>query len=248
MRTILTLAALFACIVVLRAETLEQKARQYAASSGHSYEMCLNALEVGMWCKANPQGGVLYGKTYDAKATAEILATATRLLTEAKRPESSLTAEELRQRQQAQQYAVATGHPYDVCLNAIETYEWCMSHPQGGRAGGVTHDAASVTRNLATAMEVLQIKPAIQAAAPAAPAVAPAGIGRVIESSIDGDFEGFEGEKVFKLLNGQVWQQMDFTYQYHYAYGPRVMIYQAGGRTMMKVDGVDKPVRVMQLR
>jgi hypothetical protein len=97
-------------------------------------------------------------------------------------------------------------------------------------------------------MEVLQIKPAIQAAAPAAPAVAPAGIGRVIESSIDGDFEGFEGEKVFKLLNGQVWQQMDFTYQYHYAYGPRVMIYQAGGRTMMKVDGVDKPVRVMQLR
>ena len=82
----------------------------------------------------------------------------------------------------------------------------------------------------------------------AAQGLPPVVVAGVIESSIDGEFSGFEGEKVFKLLNGQVWQQMDFTFHYHYAYGPRVMIYQANGGTMMKVDGVDKAVRVMQLR
>lgn len=70
----------------------------------------------------------------------------------------------------------------------------------------------------------------------------------VVQSNIDGEFTGFEGERVFKLLNGQVWQQADFYYHYHYAYGPRVLIYQAAGGWMMKVDGVEKAVRVNLLR
>lgn len=70
----------------------------------------------------------------------------------------------------------------------------------------------------------------------------------VVQSNIDGEFTGFEGEKVFKLLNGQVWQQADFYYHYQYAYGPRVLIYSAAGGWMMKVDGVEKAVRVNLLR
>ncbi len=32
---------------------------------------------------------------------------------------------------------------------------------------------------------------------------------KVIESKIDGESEGFEGDTIFKLTNGQIWQQID---------------------------------------
>ena len=31
--------------------------------------------------------------------------------------------------------------------------------------------------------------------------------GSVIESKIDGEFEGWEGDTIFKMMNGQIWQQ-----------------------------------------
>jgi hypothetical protein len=33
---------------------------------------------------------------------------------------------------------------------------------------------------------------------------------RVVESQIDGDFNGWEGETVVKLVNGQIWQQTEY--------------------------------------
>src|SRR5690606_4924947 len=42
------------------------------------------------------------------------------------------------------------------------------------------------------------------------------GPAEIIESRIDGEFEGWEGETVFKLLNGQIWQQIDGRYKYRY--------------------------------
>jgi hypothetical protein len=70
----------------------------------------------------------------------------------------------------------------------------------------------------------------------------------VIESKIDGNFEGWEGETVVKLTNGQVWIQTEYYYGYHYAYMPDVLIYQSHGVWKMIVDGIDKAVRVEQLR
>jgi hypothetical protein len=70
----------------------------------------------------------------------------------------------------------------------------------------------------------------------------------VIESQIDGDFEGWEGETIVKLMNGQIWQQLEYYYVYHYAFMPRVLIYKSGRVYKMKVEGVDKAVGVMQLR
>ena len=40
----------------------------------------------------------------------------------------------------------------------------------------------------------------------------------VVESQIDGDFNGWEGETIVKLMNGQIWQQAEYHYEYHYAY------------------------------
>jgi len=70
----------------------------------------------------------------------------------------------------------------------------------------------------------------------------------VIETSIDGEFEGWEGETVVKLLNGQIWQQSSYHYHYHYAYMPNVLIYRANGGYKMKVDGTDMAVSVIRLK
>jgi hypothetical protein len=68
----------------------------------------------------------------------------------------------------------------------------------------------------------------------------------VIETKVDGDFEGWEGETIVKLANGQIWQQTD--YHYHYAFMPDVLIYPSGGGYKMKVEGVDRAVGVRQLK
>ncbi len=76
----------------------------------------------------------------------------------------------------------------------------------------------------------------------------PARTPSVIETQIDGDFEGWEGETIVKLMNGQIWQQTEYYYTYHYAFMPKVLIYRSGGGYKMKVDGVDRAVGVEQLK
>jgi len=70
---------------------------------------------------------------------------------------------------------------------------------------------------------------------------------QVIETQIDGDFEGWEGETIFKMMNGQIWQQSSYAYMYHHAYSPEVIIYETSRGYMMKVDGVEETINVIKL-
>jgi len=70
----------------------------------------------------------------------------------------------------------------------------------------------------------------------------------VIESQIDSDFEGWEGETIVKLTNGQIWQQAEFYYKYQYAFMPKVTIFRSRGAYKMKVDGIEKAVGVERLK
>ena len=70
----------------------------------------------------------------------------------------------------------------------------------------------------------------------------------VIESRIDGTFEGWDGDTVFKLINGQIWQQTQYSYTYHYAYRPEVLIYRSGSGYKMKVDGVNQEIGVKRIK
>ncbi len=72
-------------------------------------------------------------------------------------------------------------------------------------------------------------------------------VGDVIESKIDGDFEGWDGETVVKLTNGQIWKQTQYHYEYHYAFMPDVLIYKSGSRYKMLVEGTDEAVYVERL-
>jgi hypothetical protein len=69
----------------------------------------------------------------------------------------------------------------------------------------------------------------------------------MIKSQIDGEFSGWEGDTLVKLVNGQVWQQAEYWYHYHYAYMPRVTITTDGGYKMA-VEGISKSVRVERLK
>ena len=69
-----------------------------------------------------------------------------------------------------------------------------------------------------------------------------------IESKINGEFNGWEGETLVKLINGQIWQQTEYYYTYTYSFMPNVLIYKTGTGYKMKVDGVDKAIGVRLIR
>ena len=72
--------------------------------------------------------------------------------------------------------------------------------------------------------------------------------GSVYETQIDGTFEGWDGDTIFKMMDGSIWQQASYDYTYHYAYMPKVIIYNKGDATYMKVEDVDDPIQVKRLQ
>lgn len=70
----------------------------------------------------------------------------------------------------------------------------------------------------------------------------------IIESNIDGEFKGWEGQTVIRLINGQVWQQNDLQLYLHLAIMPKVMIIPTPGGYKAKVEGVSMSVGVTRLR
>jgi hypothetical protein len=70
----------------------------------------------------------------------------------------------------------------------------------------------------------------------------------VIESQIDGEFHGWTGDTIFKLTNGQIWQQAEYDYEYEYDYQPDVTIYKTGSGYKMQVKGMDSTVLVKRIK
>ncbi|MDO8617267.1 MAG: hypothetical protein Q7T33_16285 [Dehalococcoidia bacterium] len=78
----------------------------------------------------------------------------------------------------------------------------------------------------------------------------PVAVTRITEftrTCIDGAFQGWSGDTVFELCNGQTWQQSSYNYTYHYAYRPDVIIYRWGFGYRMKVEGVDETIGVKEI-
>ena len=69
----------------------------------------------------------------------------------------------------------------------------------------------------------------------------------VTETEIDGEFNGWDGDTVFRLANGGIWHQDSYGYEYHHAYRPDVIIYQHRGRNYMQVEGMGKVIHVRSL-
>lgn len=69
-----------------------------------------------------------------------------------------------------------------------------------------------------------------------------------IESAISGDVEGWDGETIFKLDNGQIWQQAEYDYTYFYEFHPDVTIYSTSGGCRMKVEDEDDTIIVKRIK
>jgi hypothetical protein len=69
-----------------------------------------------------------------------------------------------------------------------------------------------------------------------------------IESAVNGEFKGWDGETIFKLSNGQIWQQAEYDYMYSYSYSPEVTIYSTQSGCRMKVEDEEETILVKRLK
>jgi hypothetical protein len=69
-----------------------------------------------------------------------------------------------------------------------------------------------------------------------------------IESAITGEIEGWDGETIFRLDNGEIWQQAEYDYTYFYEYHPDVTIYLTSSGCRMKVEGESDTVVVKRIK
>jgi len=82
----------------------------------------------------------------------------------------------------------------------------------------------------------------------AEPGKLPDGKSDAIESTIVSDFDGLGYQKVYRLQNGQIWEQSEPYIYVYVAVMPRVTIWHDGSSYKMKVDGVDRAVSVQPLK
>lgn len=68
-------------------------------------------------------------------------------------------------------------------------------------------------------------------------------LNNVIESNINGEFKGWEGETSYYLMNGQEWKQDEYKYEYKYEYSPWAIIYKGTSGIYMYVAGTKVKVK-----
>ena len=124
---------------------------------------------------------------------------------------------------------VQTG--YQVCSTAFPNETWDGTYTSAGKYScvcktGYGWDSTSASCQI----QQQQVTPTIGTSGVTS--------GQAITSNIDGDFNGWDGETLYKLLNGQYWQQSSYYYYYYYAYSPKVLVYASNGAYYMHVDGV----------
>ena len=70
-----------------------------------------------------------------------------------------------------------------------------------------------------------------------------------MSTCIDGNFEGWDGDTVFELCNGQIWQQSSFDFKFSFKFRPSVLIYEdVFGGFRMKVEGIADTISVVRLQ
>lgn len=61
--------------------------------------------------------------------------------------------------------------------------------------------------------------------------------------SVEGSWNGWDGETIVELTNGSVWKQAQYHYEYRYSYRPKATV--TGGQ--MQVDGMSRAIPVRRL-
>jgi hypothetical protein len=69
-----------------------------------------------------------------------------------------------------------------------------------------------------------------------------------MQTNIVGAFNGWDGQTIVKLLNGEIWHQTTYYYEYHFSVNPGVRFYQSNGGWKMQVDGTQGSAGVERLK
>lgn len=70
----------------------------------------------------------------------------------------------------------------------------------------------------------------------------------VIESYIENNFNGLNMGNIYRLANGQIWEQTE-AWAWAWSWSrPKVMIYKDGSITKMKVENIDHAISVEQIK
>lgn len=69
----------------------------------------------------------------------------------------------------------------------------------------------------------------------------------ISKAYIDGEFNGFDGDALFRLSDGTYWLQAEYKYWYHYAYRPEVELYLLNGSPRLRLVGQSETVAVTQV-
>ncbi len=76
----------------------------------------------------------------------------------------------------------------------------------------------------------------------------PVQYGLTARSNIDGSFQGFQHGSMFRLLNGQTWEQTSFHRAPASMATPEATIFDSNGNWMMRVDGMSATVYVRRIK
>lgn len=70
----------------------------------------------------------------------------------------------------------------------------------------------------------------------------------VSDSRIDGTFTGCDGSSLYKLTNGQIWEQSRYMYRYRYRYRPQARVWSGSNGYFLQVDGMEELIQVRRVR
>ena len=70
----------------------------------------------------------------------------------------------------------------------------------------------------------------------------------VVKSSLDGEWGGWQGDTIVKLMNGQIWEQFGLHLSLSLGLGNEVLVYQKYGTWYMQVEGEDEAVAVIRIK
>lgn len=68
------------------------------------------------------------------------------------------------------------------------------------------------------------------------------------DTKLEGEFEGFEGDRVYTLANGDKWQQVKYKYKYKYKYRPKVKLWRDGSFYYLEFDCMQEMIQVRRVQ
>jgi hypothetical protein len=125
-------------------------------------------------------------------------------------------------------------------MSAQELKETGVAGLTEQQRGALSRWLLRYTRLVASSVQKL---PAPETGTPIRSSCSPA-----IETTIAGEFEGWSGETIFKLDNGQIWEQAEYDYMYSYQYRPDVTIYLTRSGCRMKIEGEEETILVRRIK